>query len=102
MALILFASFFALLIIGMPVAFSLALAVWAAISLGSTYPQIVIVKEMFSGLDSFPLMAVPFFILAAELMSSGGLGSPAISSGVNHPIPSPSRAAGSPSQPATV
>ena len=73
MALILFASFFALLIIGMPVAFSLALAVWAAISLGSTYPQIVIVKEMFSGLDSFPLMAVPFFILAAELMSSGAM-----------------------------
>uniref|UniRef100_UPI0025E0C152 TRAP transporter large permease subunit n=1 Tax=uncultured Nitratireductor sp. TaxID=520953 RepID=UPI0025E0C152 len=73
MALILFASFFVLLIIGMPVAFSLALAVWAAISLGSTYPQIVIVKEMFSGLDSFPLMAVPFFILAAELMSSGAM-----------------------------
>ncbi|CAN0655156.1 TRAP transporter large permease [Nitratireductor aquimarinus] len=73
MALILFASFFLLLIIGMPVAFALALAVWAAISLGSTYPQIVIVKEMFSGLDSFPLMAVPFFILAAELMSSGAM-----------------------------
>jgi len=72
-ALILFASFFLLLIIGMPVAFALALAVWAAISLGSTYPQIVIVKEMFSGLDSFPLMAVPFFILAAELMSSGAM-----------------------------
>nr|WP_261397770.1 MULTISPECIES: TRAP transporter large permease [Nitratireductor] len=70
---ILFASFFLLLIIGMPVAFALALAVWAAISLGSTYPQIVIVKEMFSGLDSFPLMAVPFFILAAELMSSGAM-----------------------------
>ncbi|MBN8244249.1 TRAP transporter large permease [Nitratireductor aquimarinus] len=73
MALILFASFFLLLIIGMPVAFALALAVWAAISLGSAYPQIVIVKEMFSGLDSFPLMAVPFFILAAELMSSGAM-----------------------------
>nr|WP_261397472.1 TRAP transporter large permease [Nitratireductor aquimarinus] len=70
---ILFASFFLLLIIGMPVAFALALAVWAAISLGSAYPQIVIVKEMFSGLDSFPLMAVPFFILAAELMSSGAM-----------------------------
>lgn len=73
MALILFASFFLLLIIGMPVAFALALAVLAAVSLGSSYSQIVIVKEMFSGLDSFPLMAVPFFILAAELMSSGAM-----------------------------
>ncbi|MDS1136445.1 TRAP transporter large permease [Nitratireductor indicus] len=73
MALILFGSFFLLLLIGMPVAFALALAVWAAIGLGSNYPEIVVVKEMFSGLDSFPLMAVPFFILAAELMTSGAM-----------------------------
>ncbi len=73
MALILFGSFFLLLLIGMPVAFALALAAWAAIGLGSNYPEIVVVKEMFSGLDSFPLMAVPFFILAAELMTSGAM-----------------------------
>lgn len=73
MAIILFGSFFALLAIGMPVAFALALACWAAIGIGGDYPQIVIVKEMFSGLDSFPLMAVPFFILAAELMTSGAM-----------------------------
>jgi tripartite ATP-independent transporter DctM subunit len=73
MAIVLFVAFFALLLIGMPVAFALAIAAGAAISLGSTYPQIVIVKEMFSGLDSFPLMAVPFFILAAELMTGGAM-----------------------------
>ncbi|WP_274424174.1 TRAP transporter large permease [Chelativorans sp. YIM 93263] len=73
MAIILFASFFALLIIGVPVAFALAIAAWSAVSLGSSYPQIVVVKEMFSGLDSFPLMAVPFFILAAELMTGGAM-----------------------------
>ncbi|APH70482.1 TRAP transporter large permease [Aquibium oceanicum] len=73
MAVILFVAFFGLLLIGMPVAFALAIATGAAISLGSSYPQIVVVKEMFSGLDSFPLMAVPFFILAAELMTGGAM-----------------------------
>lgn len=70
---ILFAAFFILLAIGMPVAFALAIAAWIAVTLGSSYPSIVIVKEMFSGLDSFPLMAVPFFILAAEMMSGGAM-----------------------------
>ena len=73
MSLILFGAFFLLLLIGMPLAFALAIAAGAAIGLGSTYPQIVIIKEMFSGLDSFPLMAVPFFILAAELMTGGAM-----------------------------
>jgi tripartite ATP-independent transporter DctM subunit len=33
----------------------------------------VVIKEMFSGVDSFPLLAVPFFVLAAELMTGGAL-----------------------------
>ena len=70
---ILFCSFFVLLVIGVPVAFSMAIAAAFAIYFGSSYPLIVVVKEMFSGLDSFPLMAVPFFILAAELMSGGAM-----------------------------
>jgi tripartite ATP-independent transporter DctM subunit len=35
--------------------------------------MLVLLKETFTGIDSFPLMAVPFFILAAELMSGGSL-----------------------------
>lgn len=73
MVAILIISFFLLLVIGVPVAFSLAVSAWLAVVLGSNYPQLVVVKEMFSGLDSFPLMAVPFFILAAELMTGGAL-----------------------------
>lgn len=73
MALILFISFFALLIVGTPVAFALGIASFVAVMLGSNYPAIVVVKEMFSGLDSFPLMAVPFFILAAELMTGSAM-----------------------------
>jgi Tripartite ATP-independent periplasmic transporter, DctM component len=49
-------------------------------------------QRMFSGIDSFPLMAVPFFILAAELMTGGG--SPTSSSG-SPPRSSATSAAGS-------
>ncbi|MCG6121623.1 MAG: TRAP transporter large permease [Microvirga sp.] len=73
MAVILFISFFTLLILGTPVAFALAIGSFSAVIFGSNYPAIVVVKEMFSGLDSFPLMAVPFFILAAELMTGSAM-----------------------------
>ncbi|HRP78811.1 MAG TPA: TRAP transporter large permease subunit, partial [Aquamicrobium sp.] len=73
MAWILFISFAILLAAGFPVAFALAISAFAAVVLGSNYPYLVVVKEMFSGLDSFPLMAVPFFILAAELMTGGAM-----------------------------
>ncbi|SNX69567.1 tripartite ATP-independent transporter DctM subunit [Cereibacter ovatus] len=73
MALTLFAAFFLLLVIGMPVAFALAIAALGAVLIEGRYPALVVVKEMFAGLDSFPLMAVPFFILAAELMTGGAM-----------------------------
>lgn len=73
MSLALFIAAIALLAIGVPVAFSMAMAVSIAVAVGGRYPQLVALKEMFSGIDSFPLMAVPFFILAAELMSGGAL-----------------------------
>ncbi|MDK3074667.1 TRAP transporter large permease [Sedimentitalea sp. JM2-8] len=73
MAEILFPMLFLLLALGVPVAFAMAIAVFTALSLGSTYPNLVVVKEMFAGLDSFPLLAVPFFILAAEIMTGGAI-----------------------------
>ena len=73
MAEILFAALFALLVLGVPVAFAISIAAFLALTFGSRYPAIVIVKEMFSGIDSFPLLAVPFFILAAELMTGGAM-----------------------------
>ena len=73
MAEILFISLFVLMVLGLPVAFAMAISVFIAIELGSSYPPIVVVKEMFSGLDSFPLLAVPFFILAAEIMTGGAI-----------------------------
>ena len=61
------------LAIGVPVAFALGLATATALLVADSYPLIVLLKETFTGVDSFPLMAVPFFILAAELMSGGSL-----------------------------
>jgi tripartite ATP-independent transporter DctM subunit len=63
----------AYLAIGVPVAFALGLATATALIAADSYPLMVLLKETFTGVDSFPLMAVPFFILAAELMSGGAL-----------------------------
>ena len=73
MALTLFVCIVLLMVLGVPVAFALAIASAVAIFVGGKYPQLVVFKEMFTGIDSFPLMAVPFFIFAAELMSGGAL-----------------------------
>ena len=70
---ILVAAFLILMILGVPVAFALAMAAFAAVSLAGSYPLVVVVKEMFTGLDSFPLLAVPFFILAGNLMNTAGI-----------------------------
>jgi tripartite ATP-independent transporter DctM subunit len=72
-SLTLFIVVIALLALGFPVAFAMAIATAAAVWFGSKFPMLVVLKEMFTGIDSFPLMAVPFFILAAELMTGGSL-----------------------------
>ena len=73
MSLTLFIATVVLLAIGTPVGFALAGATLFAVALGGQYPLVVVLKEMFTGIDSFALLAVPFFILAAELMSGGSL-----------------------------
>ena len=73
MGITLFVAIIVLLVLGFPVAFALAIAAALAVFVGGRYPQLIVFKEMFTGIDSFPLMAVPFFILAAELMSGGAL-----------------------------
>ena len=73
MSIILFVATVVFLAAGLPVGFSLAGATLLAVGLGSDFPLVVVLKEMFVGIDSFALLAVPFFILAAELMSGGSL-----------------------------
>jgi tripartite ATP-independent transporter DctM subunit len=68
-------AFIALLvcmIIGIPIAFSLGIASLTFLAF-SGIPLELIPTRMFTGLDSFPMMAVPFFILSGELMNSCGI-----------------------------
>jgi len=70
---ILFISFFALLVIGVPVAFALAGASLIYVLTSGNVPDVVVLHRMVNGIDSFPLLAVPFFILAGNLMNSAGI-----------------------------
>lgn len=65
--------FFLTLALGIPVAFTMGVAGLAAILIDGSLNPLVAPQRMFAGIDSFPLMAVPFFILAAELMTACGL-----------------------------
>ncbi|MCU4677409.1 TRAP transporter large permease [Catenovulum sp. 2E275] len=68
-----FSGLAALLSIGVPIFVALILAVFIGFEIqGSTSPMLVI-QRMFSGIDSFPLMAIPLFIFAGNIMTQGGL-----------------------------
>jgi tripartite ATP-independent transporter DctM subunit len=70
---IFFGVFFFTLIISAPIFFSLALSALALLwNKGMLVPQLV-VQRMFAGVDSFPMMAIPFFMLAGALMDTGGI-----------------------------
>jgi len=72
--LLLVAGLFALfLVLGIPVAFSLALASIPVFILTGTMPPTVAVQKMVTATQSFPLLAVPFFILAGNLMNATGI-----------------------------
>ncbi len=73
MAKTLITLFFATLILGVPVAFTMGVAGMAAIFIEGSLNPLIATQRMFAGIDSFPLMAVPFFILASELMTACGL-----------------------------
>lgn len=65
--------FVALLLFGLPIYASLASSVMGAMFFFSNANPVIVPMRMFSGINNFSLMAIPFFILAAELMRIGGL-----------------------------
>ena len=72
--LLLIAALFALfLLAGMPVAFALALAAFPVFVLTGTMPPTVAIQKMVTATQSFPLLAVPFFIFAGNLMNATGI-----------------------------
>ncbi|MGG4604604.1 TRAP transporter large permease [Paenalcaligenes sp. Me131] len=72
-SLLLFGCFALLLIIRVPVAISLGLSSALALIYSGKVSSTYIAQGLVTSIDSFPLMAVPFFILAGDLMGQGGL-----------------------------
>ena len=71
-SLILLAIMVVLMAVRVPVSISIGIAVVVALIIGD-FPLDVIPRIMVDGLDSFPLLAVPFFVLAGNLMNAGGV-----------------------------
>ncbi|MCD6435934.1 MAG: TRAP transporter large permease subunit, partial [Clostridiales bacterium] len=64
---------FFFLLIGVPIAFSLGLTCILAIMVSDRIPMMVFIQRIFTAADSFPLMAIIFFVIAGELMLQGGI-----------------------------
>jgi tripartite ATP-independent transporter DctM subunit len=69
---ILVAVFVALLLLGMPVAFSMALATIAGF-IALDIPLETVAQKMMSGIEPFPVVAIPLFVLAGALMETSGI-----------------------------
>ncbi|MBQ9105177.1 MAG: TRAP transporter large permease subunit, partial [Mailhella sp.] len=69
---LIFSVFLITLFLGFPVAICLALTAVSGL-IYQDLPLIVVVQRMFQGFNSFSLLAVPFFVLAGELMNKCGI-----------------------------
>jgi len=66
--------FLILIMIGLPVVFALLAAPFGLLILDDNSRQLsVLYRNLYNGMDSFPLMALPFFMLAGEIMNRGGI-----------------------------
>jgi len=70
---LLIASFLGLMVCGVPVAVAMAGGSLIYILVSGSVPDIVLAQRMIAGIESFPLLAVPFFILAGNLMNIAGI-----------------------------
>jgi TRAP-type C4-dicarboxylate transport system permease large subunit len=68
-----FTSFLAVMSTGIPIAIAMCMASLIYIWFSGSIPPLAMVHRMVGGVDSFPLLAVPFFILAGNLMNSAGI-----------------------------
>ncbi|MHA7775417.1 TRAP transporter large permease [Roseibium sp. M-1] len=73
--LVLFGTFALLMVLGVPIAYAIGLAAFATFLLFMSFDQSVyiVAQQVASGLDSFTLLAIPFFILAGNIMNRGGI-----------------------------
>lgn len=70
-----FGSFLLLIFSGIPIFFALGVAAAMTLALTSTTPLSIVAQRMYAGLDSFPIMAIPFFVLTGLIMERGGIAS---------------------------
>jgi C4-dicarboxylate transporter DctM subunit len=72
-SIVLFSSFATFLLISVPIGIALGLATLVTIVYSGSLPIDFLAQSLITSVDSFPLMAVPFFILAGEIMGKGGI-----------------------------
>ncbi|ARK29777.1 TRAP transporter large permease [Halalkalibacter krulwichiae] len=72
-ALILFGYFALFIIIGMPIAFALGISTLAAVLATNVIPMNFFSQTAFTSIDNFPVMAIPFFVVAGLIMGGGSL-----------------------------
>lgn len=70
---VLFGAFIILIALTIPIGYAIGMATLITLVLFSNTPLALITQNCITGVDSFPLMAIPFFMLAGNLMSSGGV-----------------------------
>ena len=70
---ILFATFGILVVLRIPVSFALGLACIPVFFIDERLTPILLLNEMFKSYNAFVLLAVPFFLLAANLMNGAGI-----------------------------
>ena len=71
--LLLFGVFFVLIMLSVPIGVALGVATSLTICLTSNIGPVMVAQKAFTGLDSFTLIAIPFFMLAGNLMALGGI-----------------------------
>jgi C4-dicarboxylate transporter DctM subunit len=68
-----FSALLLLIFSGIPIVFAFGAAAAIALAITTDIPMAVVAQRLFTGLDSFPLMAIPFFIMVGLLMEKGGI-----------------------------
>ncbi|AWB65850.1 ABC transporter permease [Saccharobesus litoralis] len=70
---VLFISLLLLIVLGVPVAFALIVSSLLAVIVDGQLPDLVVLHRMVGGMNSFPLLSIPFFVFAGALMNSTGI-----------------------------
>ena len=68
-----FLVFLFCVLIRIPIAFAMGVSILFASMINERIPMVIITSRMFAGMDSFPMMAIPFFLLAGNVMNASGM-----------------------------